>query len=856
MAVKLGDALVYVGAELSNLDKDFKTAKGRTDGWASKLGGSFATILGGAVVAGAAAAAAALVGIGVKAFDVAGDVDNAARKMEGALNVTGDRARELAQVALQAWGGGFADSIEQGADAVTAAIQALGSAADDLTDDALTRLVEQGLAVQQTFGQDLSETMRTVGILLKTGVAKDAQEAMDIIAAGFQNGLDSANDLLDTFNEYADDVKDLGLSGEEFLGVLNRGLEAGAFNTDKLGDALNEFGVRLRDPAIGEQLAMLDSGISNLFEGFQSGEVTERQALQGMVSRLQAIEDPIRRDQLGVLLFGSMWEDLGETAVLAAFDMEAGLINVGGATDKLKVQYSSLGDFIQGVWRRFMVALEPVSSALLELANAAVPLLEAAFQRLEAFIVPFLNNVSMLIRGVRAELGGISQVAAQSQRSILESQRGDLQSQHDANLEQIRAQGGGGGGGGAGLGAARSDGEDRRLDIEKQFAQAREKIEKELQERVQIAREEALDRYEDHVDRMKALDDDYADSREVVANKLKFAQTEAERIEYAARLKQLDKELAEKKKKEEDDFKEQESRIERRNNRELTKLEERIVEEEARRDEQLEKLAQSLAQQQAMMASSYSVQMASVDELIAQENQRHADAMQALEDEIAGIDNKTALEDKAGEKNKTRQDILAASRDLAGELQGLMDEIKLLFENTAPLFGTFLDDINELVELLSPLLELLGLNVDEITAWDLVMAPIIGEIRKLRLFLRFTNTQLELLNDLIHIGGDNILPFNQGMEAFRTIVENIGDLLPNLREGLQPIIDMLGNIASFQPSQFVQDLTSGGGFNLSFGGGQFGNTNITNNTLNLSSNAKTENSASNFGLFKGLTGSR
>ena len=56
----------------------------------------------------------------------------------------------------------------------------------------------------------------------------------------------SSDDLLDTLNEYSPLMKAAGVSGEQFVGILDQGLAVGVRNTDLLGDAIKETNIRLQ----------------------------------------------------------------------------------------------------------------------------------------------------------------------------------------------------------------------------------------------------------------------------------------------------------------------------------------------------------------------------------------------------------------------------------------------------------------------------------------------------------------------------------------------------------------------------------------------------------------------------------
>ena len=64
---------------------------------------------------------------------------------------------------------------------------------------------------------------------------------MDILTIGFQNGANYSGELLDTMREYSPKFKELGLDADTAMAYLIQGAQNGAFNLDKVGDAMKEF---------------------------------------------------------------------------------------------------------------------------------------------------------------------------------------------------------------------------------------------------------------------------------------------------------------------------------------------------------------------------------------------------------------------------------------------------------------------------------------------------------------------------------------------------------------------------------------------------------------------------------------
>lgn len=327
-----------------------------------KIGG----FLKAGLVAGGAAAVTAIAAVGtaaavttVKAVEFADTTNSAMEDFAQSTNVAREELDEYKDVALDVFSGQFGENIEDVAETMALIQRNTGAGADEI--DGLTR---KALTLRDRFGKDIAESIRTVDSLIKNNLAENADEAFDIIIAGMTEGLDKSDDLLDTLNEYSQDFGSLGFTADDTLSILNSGLEAGILNTDKVADSLNEFGINLKDPAVIESLGKLDDGLAEVATKFNEGVLSGKEAFELIQDRLAGIEDPLARNQAGVLLYRSMWEDLGEDAVLSLSSIGTGFDDIGGKSDEAIERNLSLSESWENLGRRTMVALEPLAQEI------------------------------------------------------------------------------------------------------------------------------------------------------------------------------------------------------------------------------------------------------------------------------------------------------------------------------------------------------------------------------------------------------------------------------------------------------------------------------------------------------------
>ncbi|MEZ4684202.1 MAG: phage tail tape measure protein, partial [Caldilineaceae bacterium] len=388
MAIKLADVLLYLGVDADELDEGLDDAREKTERWGNKLGKTTKMLVGGVVIGAATAAATAITAIGVSAFNVSRETEKAAAAMAAALNIPREEAEQFADVARNIYGNNFADSVTDAGDAVASVVRTLKLAADD---PSLQSITEKAIALRDSFGEEVNETVSTARSLMENfGVSAD--QAFDLITAGFQRGLNRSDDFLDTINEYSVQFGNGGASAQEFFSIMESGLQGGMLGTDKAADAFKEFRVRILDGSktTADGLAQIGLNVDDVTTAIDSGSMDIVDAWNLVIGKLKETEDQSVLMQAGVALIGTQFEDLGQDAVLAMEITKDAFADVSGATDALNKRYETFGDFMSGLWRRLVVSVSPLTDELLAMANESVPYLMAAFDRFDKEVLPAL----------------------------------------------------------------------------------------------------------------------------------------------------------------------------------------------------------------------------------------------------------------------------------------------------------------------------------------------------------------------------------------------------------------------------------------------------------------------------------
>ncbi len=290
----------------------------QVSGFGETLKGAFASLGALGIVEGITSGIGSIVGSAVEAADATG-------RLQAQLGLTAEQAAELGQVAQNVFRGGFGESAGE----VNAALATVRQNLGDIGTEAAQSATEAALTLKDLFGAAETESTRTVSVMMKNFDGLSQTQAFDLITAGFQQGGDYSGELLDTLREYSPQFAKMGMSAEQMMGVLISGAQAGAFNLDKVGDAVKEFAIRSIDgsKATKEGFAAIGLDADQMAAKIAQGGKSSEQAFQATIAGLAAMEDPVKRNAAGVALFGTQWEDIGPKVVEA---MAAGMNGVQG----------------------------------------------------------------------------------------------------------------------------------------------------------------------------------------------------------------------------------------------------------------------------------------------------------------------------------------------------------------------------------------------------------------------------------------------------------------------------------------------------------------------------------------------
>ena len=279
-------------------------------------------------------------------------------------------SRRFGRAAGEAYANAWGDSVESNlSTARTALEQGLINA--DATEAEIERVIASLSGITDIMEADIPEAARAAGQMIKAGLADSAEDAFDILVAGYQNGADASQDFLDTLTEYSTHFRDMGLSGEEATGLLIQGMDGAAFNADKVADALKELSIKVKelDETAGPALEQLGLDGEAMSRAFSEGGPPAREALDQILTALSSVEDPAERSRLAVELFGTQAEDmaaaLGGLNLSTAVDQIGGVEGAAGAAERaLTTMADNAAAQIESAKRNIEIAADGIKGAL------------------------------------------------------------------------------------------------------------------------------------------------------------------------------------------------------------------------------------------------------------------------------------------------------------------------------------------------------------------------------------------------------------------------------------------------------------------------------------------------------------
>lgn len=366
------------------IQKDLETTKQKYEDLADKTEGLTTKL---AVVGGA----------GTAAFIQASD---ATSHFKGALGVTNEEAEKLTERAKELNHKGF--DFSEAVEAITLVDQTMSEL---LKPDEIQGFTQDALSLAKTFEVDVNDVVKASSLMMKNfGI--DGKQATDIITKGFQNGLNVSGDWIDTLWEYSVQFSDLGFSADETFSIINKGMELGIFNTDKLADMVKESNIRLKEMGKAQVEGVKDLGLSTttVQKNIAAGGETAAKQMAEVAQKVLEVKDPVEQNAIAVAIFGTMFEDLGLDGVRAIASVKDAQVDLKGSTDEMSQSLEeSLGMQLRGKLAELKEPLMRIGEAMIPIIDSAIELTSQFaewFSSLDQGTIDVLVGFGLMVAGI------------------------------------------------------------------------------------------------------------------------------------------------------------------------------------------------------------------------------------------------------------------------------------------------------------------------------------------------------------------------------------------------------------------------------------------------------------------------
>jgi phage-related minor tail protein len=298
-----------------------------------------------------------LLEIGKQAMEMGLSFGDSQTYLQANLGLTADEAEKLNGVVENVFKHGVVESTEEASQAVMLVKRSFG----DLNNADLEKLTNQITTISKRTGTDVQENVRAAQKLMDSfGIS--GEHALDLIAAGYQNGLNMSDDFLDTLNEYSPHFKAAGYSAEQMFQIIKNGMENGAMNTDKAADAVKEFQIRLGDGSFQKIIGSFSKDTQEMFKKWQDGKATVADVAESVSKDLNKMTPTKQQEALSLL--SSQFEDLGINGAKALFQVGDAFKDTAGKADEMAKK--SPGEKWQSALRELHENLLPIGQSLVD----------------------------------------------------------------------------------------------------------------------------------------------------------------------------------------------------------------------------------------------------------------------------------------------------------------------------------------------------------------------------------------------------------------------------------------------------------------------------------------------------------
>lgn len=347
-----------------------------------------------------------LIDMGNEAIASSTELGNAANRVNNAFDLTGSAAESTKQSIQNLYEKGLGDSFDSVGEAIQQVQQQLG---DVGSSKELESITESAMNLSDTFDMDMSESLRGVNALM-VAYGISAQDALDLIASGAQNGLNKTDELGDNLSEYAPLFEQNGYSAQEMFSALQAGLDNGAYNLDKVNDLVKEFGIRVADGSVKTAVGDLGKDWESMYDKMKKGGASNQEIFTALAKKVQGLKSEQEKATAISAIWGSQGEDNGTKVIEAMADVNQSYKDVSGTMDEINQKNAANNEWDASI-RRVQDSLIPLGDII---KQTLTPFLEFFAQVADGFaeLPGPIQQLMVALGGVTVAVGLVLPIVA------------------------------------------------------------------------------------------------------------------------------------------------------------------------------------------------------------------------------------------------------------------------------------------------------------------------------------------------------------------------------------------------------------------------------------------------------------
>lgn len=187
---------------------------------------------------------------------------------------------------------------------------------------------------------------------------------------------------IDIIAEYGDQMKQAGFTAEEIQAIMAAGVDTSTWNIDNLLDGVKEGRIKMAEfgaevpQSMKDIIAKTDLSASQFQKWGQAiagGGEKGQAAMLEATKALAGVKNETVRNELGVAMFGTMWEDQGRKIADTIINSKDKMVDLGVGVDNLTSKMETLNQdplvTLRQAFTDMMIALDPFLTKISEVTQ-------------------------------------------------------------------------------------------------------------------------------------------------------------------------------------------------------------------------------------------------------------------------------------------------------------------------------------------------------------------------------------------------------------------------------------------------------------------------------------------------------